>query len=54
MPANVLDTALIRSELDWQPRVALREGLISTIAWMRAHLAEIGAGAAAPHPAREG
>lgn len=54
VPANVLDTALIRSELDWQPRVALREGLISTIAWMRAHLAEIGAGAAAPHPAREG
>lgn len=36
VPANVLDTALIRSELDWQPRVALREGLISTIAWMRA------------------
>ncbi|SFT28364.1 NAD-dependent epimerase/dehydratase family protein [Methylobacterium sp. yr668] len=40
VPANVLDTALIRSELGWQPRVALREGLISTIAWMRAHLAE--------------
>ena len=40
VPANVLDTTLIRSELGWQPRIALREGLISTIAWMRAHLAE--------------
>lgn len=40
VPANVLDTALIRSEFGWQPRVALREGLISTIAWMRAHLEE--------------
>ena len=41
VPANVLDTALIRSEFRWQPRVALREGLIGTIAWMRAHLAEM-------------
>ncbi|MGU3403036.1 NAD-dependent epimerase/dehydratase family protein [Methylobacterium brachiatum] len=39
VPANVLDTTLIRSELGWQPRVGLREGLTSTIAWMRAHLA---------------
>ncbi|MGU3422375.1 NAD-dependent epimerase/dehydratase family protein [Methylobacterium sp. D54C] len=46
VPANVLDTALIRSELGWQPRVALREGLVSTIAWMRAHLAEMRAGPA--------
>lgn len=53
VPANVLDTALIRSELGWQPRVALRAGLVSTIAWMRAHLAA--AHPAAPrHPAREG
>ncbi|MFC6741795.1 NAD-dependent epimerase/dehydratase family protein [Methylobacterium tardum] len=37
VPANVLDTALIRSELGWQPRVALRAGLVGTIAWMRAH-----------------
>jgi UDP-glucose 4-epimerase len=51
VPANVLDTALIRSELGWQPRVALREGLISTIAWMRAHLAEARANGAAPHHA---
>ncbi|AYO81800.1 NAD-dependent epimerase/dehydratase family protein [Methylobacterium brachiatum] len=40
VPANVLDTTLIRSELGWQPRVGLREGLTSTIDWMRAHLAE--------------
>lgn len=44
VPANVLDTALIRAELGWQPRVALRAGLIGTIAWMRAHLAEARAG----------
>jgi UDP-glucose 4-epimerase len=53
VPANVLDTALIRSELGWQPRVALRAGLVSTIAWMRAHLAEAHPGAPR-HPAREG
>ncbi|MCJ2016199.1 NAD-dependent epimerase/dehydratase family protein [Methylobacterium sp. E-065] len=40
VPANVLDTALIRSELGWQPRVALCEGLSDTIAWMRSHLAD--------------
>ncbi|MHB2208496.1 NAD-dependent epimerase/dehydratase family protein [Methylobacterium sp. CM6257] len=51
VPANVLDTALIRSELGWQPRVALREGLISTIAWMRAHLAEARASGATPQSA---
>ncbi|MCJ2087297.1 NAD-dependent epimerase/dehydratase family protein [Methylobacterium sp. E-005] len=40
VPANVLDTALVRSELGWQPRVALRAGLVDTIAWMRAYLAD--------------
>ncbi|MCJ2048966.1 NAD-dependent epimerase/dehydratase family protein [Methylobacterium sp. J-070] len=50
VPANVLDTSLIRSELGWQPRIALREGLISTIAWMRAHLAEARATSAAQYP----
>lgn len=40
VPANVLDTTLIRSELGWRPRVALRDGLTGTIDWMRAHLAE--------------
>ncbi|MEE7493059.1 NAD-dependent epimerase/dehydratase family protein [Methylobacterium oryzae] len=40
VPANVLDTALIRSELGWQPRVPLQTGLTGTIAWMRAHLAQ--------------
>ncbi|MEG9524873.1 MAG: NAD-dependent epimerase/dehydratase family protein [Hyphomicrobiales bacterium] len=44
VPANVLDTALIRSELGWQPRVALRAGLVSTIEWMRAHLTEAHSG----------
>lgn len=39
VPANVLDTALIRSELGWQPRVPLQAGLTGTITWMRAHLA---------------
>ncbi|ACB23194.1 NAD-dependent epimerase/dehydratase family protein [Methylobacterium radiotolerans] len=39
VPANVLDTALIRAELGWQPRVPLQAGLTGTIAWMRAHLA---------------
>ncbi len=53
VPANVLDTMLIRSELGWTPRVGLREGLVSTIGWMRAHLAE--AHPDVPrHPAREG
>jgi UDP-glucose 4-epimerase len=50
VPANVLDTALIRSELGWQPRVGLREGLTGTIAWMRAHLARDRSGDAAPPP----
>lgn len=54
VPANVLDTALIRSELGWQPRVALREGLVGTIAWMRAHLAEMRAGSAGPRAIRQG
>ncbi|MBE7201933.1 MAG: NAD-dependent epimerase/dehydratase family protein, partial [Parafilimonas terrae] len=49
VPANVLDTALIRSEFGWQPRVALRDGLVATIAWMRAHLAD----AAGSPPLRE-
>lgn len=40
VPANVLDTALIRSELGWQPSVPLQTGLTGTIAWMRAHLAQ--------------
>ncbi len=40
VPANVLDTALIRSELGWQPRVALCEGLSDTITWMRAYLVD--------------
>ena len=39
VPANVLDTGLIQSELGWRPRVTLSEGLTGTIAWMRAHLA---------------
>lgn len=54
VPANVLDTALIRSELGWQPRVALREGLVGTIAWMRAHLAEMRAGSAGQRAIRQG
>ncbi|MGU3658755.1 NAD-dependent epimerase/dehydratase family protein [Methylobacterium fujisawaense] len=41
VPANVLDTALIRSELGWQPRVPLRDGLIGTIAWMQTHLEDL-------------
>ncbi|TXN75957.1 NAD-dependent epimerase/dehydratase family protein [Methylobacterium sp. WL18] len=49
VPANVLDTALIRSELGWRPRVALREGLVGTIAWMRAYLVEIRAGGPGPY-----
>jgi UDP-glucose 4-epimerase len=53
VPANVLDTARIRSELGWQPRVALREGLVGTIAWMRAHLAEVRAASAGPRPPRD-
>ncbi|ONF48379.1 NAD-dependent dehydratase [Methylobacterium radiotolerans] len=48
VPANVLDTALIRSEFGWQPRVALRDGLIGTIAWMQAHLAGLPAESAGP------
>ena len=48
VPANVLNTALIRSEFGWTPRVALRDGLISTIAWMRAYRAE-GPPEAEPH-----
>jgi len=32
-----LDTAKIRSELDWAPRVGLKEGLKSTVEWYRAH-----------------
>ncbi|MEE7448401.1 NAD-dependent dehydratase [Methylobacterium radiotolerans] len=46
VPANVLDTALIRSEFGWQPRVPLQAGLTGTIAWMRAHLARSLAAAA--------
>ncbi|MCJ2099390.1 NAD-dependent epimerase/dehydratase family protein [Methylobacterium sp. E-046] len=53
VPANVLDTALIRSELGWQPRVALQAGLTGTIAWMRAHLAAR-TGEPAPRDARAG
>ena len=49
VPANVLDTALIRAELGWQPRVPLQAGLTGTIAWMRAHLAQ--AEKAGPPPA---
>ncbi len=30
------DTSLARDRLDWQPRVALREGLARTVEWMRA------------------
>jgi UDP-glucose 4-epimerase len=40
VPANVLDTSLIRSELAWQPKVALQEGLANTVEWMRSHLTE--------------
>lgn len=54
VPANVLDTTLIRSELGWQPRVPLRDGLVGTIAWMRAHLAEMRADPAAARALREG
>ena len=54
VPANVLDTALIRSELGWQPRVALREGLVGTIAWMRAHLAARRGGPGGAPALREG
>jgi dTDP-glucose 4,6-dehydratase len=32
-----LDTAKIRSALDWAPRVGLKEGLKSTVEWYRAH-----------------
>ncbi|SFL48840.1 NAD-dependent epimerase/dehydratase family protein [Methylobacterium pseudosasicola] len=52
VPANVLDTTLIRSELGWQPRVALRDGLVSTIDWMRAHLAEARGDGVPPNPVR--
>lgn len=48
VPANVLDTALIRSELGWQPRVSLQAGLTGTIAWMRAHLGQVRAEATGP------
>ncbi|QEE39067.1 MULTISPECIES: NAD-dependent epimerase/dehydratase family protein [unclassified Methylobacterium] len=52
VPANVLDTTLIRSELGWRPRVALRDGLTGTIDWMRAHLAEARGDGALSNPAR--
>ena len=48
VPANVLDTALIRSELGWQPQVPLRDGLIGTIGWMKTYLAYARQGGEAP------
>jgi UDP-glucuronate decarboxylase len=34
------DITLARRMLGWQPRVALREGLLDTVAWFRAHLGD--------------
>ena len=34
VPVNVLANDLARRELDWEPRVAMREGLARTVAWL--------------------
>ncbi len=36
VPVNVLDTALIRRETGWRPRVGLAQGLAETAGWLRA------------------
>jgi dTDP-glucose 4,6-dehydratase len=36
--AYLLDSGKIRSELDWQDRVSLRDGLRETLAWVDTHL----------------
>ena len=36
VPASVLDTALIRRETGWRPRIALADGLAQTAGWLRA------------------
>jgi UDP-glucose 4-epimerase len=35
VPANVLDSSLLRSETGWEPRVPLEEGVARVVAWLR-------------------
>jgi UDP-glucose 4-epimerase len=36
VPVSVLDNTRIRKELNWEPKVDIREGLLKTVSWMRA------------------
>ena len=40
VPVNVLDSALLRAETDWVPRVPLEEGLVSVVRWLQSTPAE--------------
>jgi UDP-glucose 4-epimerase len=42
VPVTTLDISLARTELRWEPRVCLRDGIESTIEWMRDNYSEIG------------
>jgi UDP-glucose 4-epimerase len=40
VPASVLDPALARRALGWNPKIGMREGILNTAAWMRAGLSD--------------
>ncbi|HST51635.1 MAG TPA: NAD-dependent epimerase/dehydratase family protein [Pyrinomonadaceae bacterium] len=35
VPANVLDSSLLRAETGWEPRVSLEDGVARVVAWLR-------------------
>jgi UDP-glucose 4-epimerase len=42
VPVSILNNALARQELGWQPAVPLRDGIFRTLAWMQNEMAENG------------
>lgn len=35
VPVSILDNALAKAELGWEPRVSMEEGVVRTVEWMR-------------------
>lgn len=35
IPVSILDNSLAKTELDWHPKIALKEGIVRTVEWMR-------------------
>lgn len=42
IPVNILDISLARSQLGWQPKLSLQEGMLRTMKWVKDGLGDLG------------